>query len=145
GPRGPAAWGGPGPAGAGPAATVAVSAPVDRAAGVPTSTELALTGPDAASASVTLTGASGAAVPGAMRPDGTAWLPATQLRFEMAYTATVTAPGKRASRWTFATMARPRNLVGVSARVADGQVCGVALPIAGHFAADVARDQRASG
>src|SRR5262245_54399211 len=86
-------WQAPGgPAAAAAAATpVSISAPADGATNVSTASEVVFSVADGTPAEVTLTDAAGAAIPGAMRPDGSAWVPATQLKYATMYTATVTA------------------------------------------------------
>src|SRR5688572_11279953 len=91
---GPASWHGAGDtAGSGggeaaKAAAVTIAAPADGATDIPTSTEIGLANAKPGS-TVTITDASGATVAGAMRPDGQTWLPAAQLKYGTAYTATV--------------------------------------------------------
>jgi lipoprotein-anchoring transpeptidase ErfK/SrfK len=121
------------------AATVAISAPADGATAVPTSSELALSGAGASSATVTVADASGAAVEGAIRADGSAWVPAAQLKYATGYTAAVA--GKKIS---FTTMDKPASLVRVSTAMSDGQVYGVGMPIVVTFAKAVPTDQRAN-
>src|SRR2546423_1507638 len=92
-------------------AAPAVTAPADGATNVATATELSLTGTDAKS-TVTLAAADGTAVPGALRADGSTWVPGTQLQWNTAYTATVATPGRPAAKKvTFTTMNTPDNLV----------------------------------
>jgi lipoprotein-anchoring transpeptidase ErfK/SrfK len=121
-------------------ANVSITAPANGATDVSTASEIAVHG---SAASVTLTDAGGTAVRGAMRADGSAWVPDRQLTYATTYTATVTAAG-RAAKATFTTMPRPGNLVSVSTTLADGEVYGVALPIVVRFDSPVAADRRAS-
>jgi lipoprotein-anchoring transpeptidase ErfK/SrfK len=125
----------------GSAPTASISAPADGASNVPTSSEITVTGPAAASASVVLTDSTGTTVPGAMRPDGSAWLPATQLRYGTTYTAALTGTARKV---TFTTMSQPGRLVRASTMISDGQVYGVALPIVVTFGSDVPAAQRAT-
>lgn len=122
--------------------TVSITAPADGATNVATAVELTLTGPNAASANVVLTDAAGTTVPGAMRADGSAWLPAAQLTYGTTYTARLT--GASTKKVTFTTMNQPSRLVRASTPLPSGQIYGVALPIVVIFAADVAADQRAN-
>src|SRR5262245_1157422 len=132
--------GGPGVAAADPAAaartarlTLAIT-PADRSRDLPVSTEIgiALAGGRLLGLSLTRAGST-APVPGGLRADGSAWVPATPLAYATSYTAVVTAsgpagdPGARAST-TFTTMARPRRLTGTGLYLFDGQVYGVAMP-----------------
>jgi lipoprotein-anchoring transpeptidase ErfK/SrfK len=121
--------------------TAAVIAPGDGAVDVPTASELVLDATGAAPATVTLADAAGNAVPGAMRADGTAWVPSAQLKYATSYTATVGGSAPRTV--TFSTMKKPGRLVSVSTPIADDKVYGVALPIVVGFGSDVAKERRA--
>src|SRR5438309_11910920 len=55
---------------------LAITAPANGATAVPTATEITFTGAAPGAATVTLADATGAPVAGAMRPDGSAWVPA---------------------------------------------------------------------
>jgi lipoprotein-anchoring transpeptidase ErfK/SrfK len=123
-----------------PPATVAIAAPASGATNIPTSSEIVFTGAASAAAAVTLADSSGAAVGGSMRSDGSAWVPASQLKYGTIYTATVNG----ASAVTFTTMNRPGRTVNVSTSIADGQTYGVGMPIVVNFGSNVAADQRAN-
>jgi lipoprotein-anchoring transpeptidase ErfK/SrfK len=122
---------------ASPAATI--TAPANGATDVPTSVELTLAGGNA-NASITLTDAAGTQVTGAARADGSTWVPATQLQYSTAYTAT-TAGG---AKITFTTMAKPKKLVSTNVTMSNGATYGVAMPVVVHFGSSVAADQRAN-
>ncbi len=113
-----------------------ISAPTDGAANVNTATELRLSG---TGGSVTLTDAAGVPVDGALRADGSAWVPAAQLKYATSYTATVTS-GEASTKVTFTTMAKPGRLVSVSTPLSTGKVYGVGLPIVVRFGSSVAPD-----
>jgi lipoprotein-anchoring transpeptidase ErfK/SrfK len=133
------AWRGPGDTGSKPGKAPAgptVTAPTAGATDVPTSAEIVLAGANP-STTVALTEAAGAPVDGAMRPDSSAWVPATQLKYAMQYTAKVA--DKTVS---FTTMSKPANLVRVSSAIGDDQVIGVAAPIVVNLGVDVPKDQR---
>jgi lipoprotein-anchoring transpeptidase ErfK/SrfK len=133
-----------GGAGAAKEAAVTITTPADGATDVPTSTEIALANAKPGAA-VTITDASGATVAGTMRPDGQTWLPATQLKYGTAYTATVSGEGAdEASKVSFTTMAKPDKTANVTVAMADGKTYGVAMPIVVRFGRDVAKDQRAN-
>src|SRR5947209_483270 len=122
---------------------VTVTAPADGATKVSTATEISFTAPKGTAPTVTLADASGGTVTGAPRPDGSAWVPATQLRYDTAYTATVSANGTT-KKVSFTTMSRPGSLVRVSTPLGDGAVYGVAMPLVFNFGRAVPRDQRAA-
>jgi lipoprotein-anchoring transpeptidase ErfK/SrfK len=125
-------------------AAAAITAPADGATDVPTATELTLTGTDPRS-TVTLADAAGTAVPGAMRADGSTWVPGTQLKYGTAYTATVATPGRpEGKKVSFSTMRRPGNLVRVNTPLEDDAVYGVAMPLIVRFDDAIPKDQRAA-
>ena len=118
---------------------VTITSPTDGATNVPTSTEIALSGATPTFSDITFTDATGAAVAGSMRPDGTTWVPTTQLKYATAYTATVA--GKKI---TFTTAAKSGRSVSASTPISDGQVYGVALPIVVTFGSSIPSAQRAA-
>ncbi len=124
-------------------APLAITSPADAATKVPTATEIAFTTAKGATATVTLADANGGTVAGALRPDGSSWVPAEQLKWDTSYTATVTAAGA-SKKVTFTTMSRPGNLVRISTSLGDGAVYGVAMPLVFSFGEAVPKDQRAN-
>jgi lipoprotein-anchoring transpeptidase ErfK/SrfK len=122
------------------AAAATITAPANGATNVSTAVELALAGTDTKAADVTVTDASGAKVDGAVRADGTTWVPATQLQYGTAYTAEVKGSGKVA----FTTMAKPAKTVSTTVSMKDGAVYGVGMPIVVRFGSSIPKDQRAS-
>ncbi len=142
-----ATWQGAGSKPSATAPALAITAPANGAANVPTSTEVTFKGAAPNVATVALADASGAPVPGAMRSDGSAWLPAQQLKYGARYTATVTAKaGDRSdvSKVSFTTMNQPGNVVHVTTPLSDDQVYGVGLPLVLRFDQTVPDDQRAN-
>jgi hypothetical protein len=121
-------------------ATATITSPIEGASGVPTSAEIVFKAGSNEKATVELSDADGKAVDGAMRADGSSWVPASQLKYATKYTAKVSG-GKAVS---FTTMSKPANPVHVTSAIGDDQVVGVAAPIVVTFGADVAKDQRAS-
>jgi lipoprotein-anchoring transpeptidase ErfK/SrfK len=122
-----------------PAATT-ITAPANGATNVSTAVELALGGANTKAADITVTDASGAKVDGSVRPDGSTWIPATQLQYGTAYTAQVKGGGKVA----FTTMAKPAKTVSTTVSMKDGAVYGVGMPIVVRFGSSIPKDQRAS-
>ncbi|WP_456245462.1 Ig-like domain-containing protein [Longispora urticae] len=110
--------------------------PAADARNLPISTELgtAVTGGKVTTVDL-VTG--GKKVEGALRPDGTAWVPAKPLAPGASYTATVTATGddgKTETRTTaFTTMARPGSRVGTGMYLFTGGTYGVAMPVVVEF------------
>jgi lipoprotein-anchoring transpeptidase ErfK/SrfK len=115
---------------------------------VPTATELAVHTDGASGATVKLTDAAGKAVDGALRADGTSWVPASQLAYGTTYTATLTATGpsgqKITKTSTFTTMAKPAKAISAHTFLGDNQVVGVGAPIVLTFDHAIAKDQRAA-
>ncbi|WP_239088183.1 L,D-transpeptidase [Planosporangium mesophilum] len=131
-----------------PPPVAAVSFPADGAADVPTSAEIAFTTENARSSMVTLTDAAGAPVDGAMRSDGSSWIPNAQLKYSTRYTAKVAAIGadgkETAKTVTFTTMDRPGGFASVSSQLGDDRVYGVGMPVVVNFGRDVHQDHRAN-
>ncbi|HZN72411.1 MAG TPA: Ig-like domain-containing protein [Micromonosporaceae bacterium] len=132
----------------GPEMRVSVTGPAASAKNVPTSAEVTYTTENATSATVELKEASGNAVSGAMRADGTSWLPAGQLKWGTTYTVTVTAKNDKDSTATatstFTTMAKPGNLVRITSNIGDGNVVGVGMPLVLRFGRGVPKSTRAA-
>lgn len=147
-----ATWRGPGGgASTGPSRdslAAAVTSPVDNAVGVPTSGEIVYTATKATSTRVELTDASGARVNGALRADGSSWVPESQLDYSTRYAATVTATGSdghaETSTVTFTTMARPSKLISMHSWIGDNQVVGVGALMVLTFGAPVPQNRRAA-
>jgi lipoprotein-anchoring transpeptidase ErfK/SrfK len=123
--------------------------PIANAARLPISTEIGTQVTNGTVSSVTLVSAAGRAVAGAMRPDGSSWVPATPLRYGESYTATVTAtgPGGRTqtSTTSFTTMPAPTTRpITTSVNVSDGGTYGVGMPIVIDFGASIPATDRAA-
>jgi lipoprotein-anchoring transpeptidase ErfK/SrfK len=131
---------GPGAVDVAAAANATITAPANGATNVSTAVELALGGKDPKAADVTVTDASGAKVDGAVRADGSTWIPATQLKYSTAYTAEVKGGGKVA----FTTMDKPSKTVSTNVSMKDGAVYGVGMPIVVRFGSSIPKDQRAA-
>jgi lipoprotein-anchoring transpeptidase ErfK/SrfK len=125
-------------------AQLVVTSPA-KATDVPTGTEIAFHAPEGGASSVKLVDAIGGTVAGAMRPDGSSWVPTEQLKWGTAYTATVTSGGTT-KKVSFTTMKKPQpdNLVQVSTILDDKAVYGVAVPLVFTFSKPVPKDQRAA-
>jgi lipoprotein-anchoring transpeptidase ErfK/SrfK len=126
--------------------TLTVS-PADRATGVPVSAEIAAA-TDGRLSAVRLTDDRGAAVDGAMRPDGSSWLPNRPLEFARSYTAEATATGPSGKTSTqkvrFTTMARPAKQVDSTMYVDSGRTYGVNMPLTVAFEPGVPKEARAA-
>jgi lipoprotein-anchoring transpeptidase ErfK/SrfK len=89
-----------------------------------------------------------APVKGAARDDGTTWIPATPLKYDTTYTATVTAQGQDGrtdtKTTTFTTMGRPGNEIGSGMYLFDGKTYGVAMPVVVEFIPGIPKKDRAA-
>ncbi|SDK65510.1 Lipoprotein-anchoring transpeptidase ErfK/SrfK [Glycomyces sambucus] len=91
--------------------------PADGSAEATAATEIAWTVESGEFQEFALADASGAAVEGAMHPDGTTWVPASPLEWEGVYTATVTAADEAGlvatATSTFTVIASPGQRIGI--------------------------------
>ncbi len=80
-------------------------------------------------------------LPGRMRPDGSAWVPAAPLAYGAVYEATVTAKGQDGQTvtrtTTFTTMGEPQSVSYTGLYAFDGQTVGVAYPVTIEFDGDI--------
>ena len=125
--------------------TATITSPRNGATDVPAGTQLRVSGPEAASAQVTLTDDAGGTVSGGPGYDANTWVPKSELKYGTHYTATVTAGGKHSSI-SFTTMAEPNasNQVRVQSAMGDGQVFGIGMPFVLTLGHSVTKDQRAA-
>ena len=125
---------------------VTITEPADGATDVPAAAEIVFAVTGTRDVSVELVDAAGNPVPGQMRPDGSSWVPGTQLEYATTYTAKVTARKSDGStgeaQSTFTTMAKPANLVDVRSFIGDHQVVGVGMPIIIDFGLVVPKERR---
>ncbi|WP_033339338.1 L,D-transpeptidase [Catenuloplanes japonicus] len=112
-----------------PAAAPLAVTPADKQAGVPVSAEI---GADEKLTQVAMTDGQGAAVEGALRADGSSWVPADPLSYDTTYTVNATA-GERTATTTFTTMSRPENRMDAQLFMAEGKTYGQAMPIVVEF------------
>jgi lipoprotein-anchoring transpeptidase ErfK/SrfK len=98
--------------------------------------------------SVALADAAGTALQGDFRPDGSSWVPSNALKFDTAYTATVTAEGADGKTVTettdFRTMKKPSKRLGTGLYVSSSQTYGVAMPVVVEFTSNVPQSARAT-
>lgn len=122
--------------------------PADGAKDLPISTEIGTAVRHGTISSVALTEQGGDQVAGAMRPDGSSWMPNKPLKLGKTYTAHVTASGARgktASRQvTFSTMAEASHRVTSSLYLKQGGNYGVAMPVAIEFDEQIPESARPS-
>jgi len=122
--------------------------PADRQAGVPISAEIGIKLGRGMVDNVDVRDAAGQPVAGSLRPDASAWVPASPLKYAQRYTATVTAVGSRTHHESksvaFTTMAQPSQLESVGFYLFGGQEYGIGMPIPVEFMRDVPTNLRAA-
>ncbi|MBF9134885.1 L,D-transpeptidase family protein, partial [Plantactinospora sp. S1510] len=114
---------------------------------LPTSVEIGTTVTGGKVTEVVVTDPNGVRVDGALRPDGSAWMPGKALANKQVYTAQVTAKndaGKTVTQKTsFTTMDKPAKRTVTNLNLQSNQTYGVAMPITVAFDSDVPKDARA--
>jgi len=129
----------------------AVSLSVTPATGkkdVPLSAEIGFKISGGKVTTVALKDASGKAVAGALREDGSAWVPSKTLTASKRYDATVTAvdaagAAKTAST-SFTTMGKPSKKTGTGLYLFDDKTYGVAMPVVVEFSPGIKKKDRAA-
>jgi lipoprotein-anchoring transpeptidase ErfK/SrfK len=113
----------------------------------PISTEIGIELTAGRVSEVVLSTVGGEPVTGAMRDDGTAWVPDQPLAPSTEYTAKVTAIGEDGQTATaetsFTTMAAPARRTDTGLYLFDGEVYGVAMPVVAEFVQPVPPEYRA--
>jgi lipoprotein-anchoring transpeptidase ErfK/SrfK len=127
--------------------TLAIT-PTAGTGGAPISTEVGITVQHGTVSSVRVVRAgTNEPLAGALREDGTSWVPAAPLAFGATYEATVTATGQdghnQTQSSTFSTMGRPGREIGTGMYLFDGQAVGVAMPVVIEFDTEVPEEARA--
>jgi lipoprotein-anchoring transpeptidase ErfK/SrfK len=117
--------------------------------GLPISSEIGTKVTGGKVTEVNLVDAAGKRIDGALRDDGTSFVPAAPLAWSTGYTATVTATGddgKKVSQTSrFTTMGKPGgSRVGSGLYMFTGRTYGVAMPVAVEFESDVPAEARAA-
>ncbi|MBX6355626.1 MAG: L,D-transpeptidase family protein [Micromonosporaceae bacterium] len=124
--------------------------PATNAKNLPITTEIGTKVSGGTVDAVTLTEQGGGQVGGAMRGDGSSWIPNKPLKFGRTYTAKVTArdsDGRTVTRSTsFSTMKEPDSRVatGLNMTDSDSRTFGVAMPVAVRFDEEVPASARAA-
>ncbi|MFI6763681.1 Ig-like domain-containing protein [Micromonospora sp. NPDC050417] len=121
--------------------------PAADAKNLPISTEVGLTVTGGKVSEVKLTDDKGGQVAGALRPDGSSWMPDKALKNKQRYTAQVTATndaGKSVTQTTsFTTMDKPAKEVFSTLYLQDKRTYGVAMPVTVDFDPGVPKERRA--
>ncbi|WP_033344403.1 L,D-transpeptidase [Catenuloplanes japonicus] len=122
--------------------------PADKAKNQPASVEIGTKVAGGTVDTVKVVDSAGKEVAGAMRADGSSWVPAKTLAFGASYSATVTAKspsGEAITRATsFTTMGRPGNETGTGLYLFDDHTYGVAMPVVVEFIPGVPENYRAA-
>jgi lipoprotein-anchoring transpeptidase ErfK/SrfK len=128
------------------AASIAVT-PADGRTGVPVSAEIGVKVSGGTVKTVSVKDARGGAVSGALRDDGSSWVPSKPLKNKQRYAATVTAAdtsGAVATRTTsFTTMTKPARTTGTGLYLFNGNTYGVAMPVVVEFNPGIKKADRA--
>jgi len=115
---------------------------------VPVSVEIGVKIAGGTLRSVALREGDGKAVSGAMREDGSAWVPAKPLKAKQRYEATVVAVGASGATATattsFTTMGAPARRTGTGLYLFDDYTYGVAMPVVAEFSPGVKKKDRAA-
>jgi len=126
---------------------VNLTSPTDGSTDVSTAAELVFSVEGTQDVEVTMADAGGATVKGAMRDDGSSWIPNEQLEWNTKYSATIRAKksdGTQAdAKTTFTTMPEPDKTVRVQSDVGDNETYGIGMPIIIKFSQDVPESARA--
>lgn len=116
--------------------------------GVPVSTEIGFKVSGGKVTTVALKDASGKAVSGALREDGTSWVPARPLKASKRYDATVTAVDDagqaKTATTSFTTMGKPGKETGTGLYLFDDRTYGVAMPVVVEFSPGIKKKDRAA-
>jgi lipoprotein-anchoring transpeptidase ErfK/SrfK len=143
---------------AGPVATptptvapVALSLAIRPDAGaknLPVSSEVGITLTGGTVSDVSVTKSGGGKISGAMRDDGTSWVPAAPLNPATTYQVSVTAQGEGGQTDTkttnFTTMGNPGRLTGTGLYLFNGETVGVGMPVVVEFSPAVPESARAA-
>lgn len=144
----PADSSGPPTATPGTGAALALSVtPAPEAKNLPVSAEVGTRVTGGTVSTVTLQEKGGKEVEGALREDGSSWVPRGPLKYDRTYTATVIATGGDGQTLTrsttFSTMKRPGKQTGTGLYMFDGRTYGVAMPVVVEFHPGIAKKDRA--
>jgi lipoprotein-anchoring transpeptidase ErfK/SrfK len=115
---------------------------------LPLSTEIGLAVSGGTVTSVSLKGSDGKAVGGALRADGSSWVPSRPLKAKVEYVATVTAANPagetKTASTSFTTMGAPGRKTGTGLYLFDDHTYGVAMPVVAEFNPGIKKADRAA-
>lgn len=122
--------------------------PASGKTGVPVSAEIGLKVAGAKVTTVTLKDSAGATVAGALREDGSAWVPSKPLKTKQKYAASVVATAEngetKTASTTFTTMGAPGRKTGTGLYLFDDHTYGVAMPVVVEFSPGIKKADRAA-
>jgi lipoprotein-anchoring transpeptidase ErfK/SrfK len=122
--------------------------PASGKTGVPVSAEIGVKVAGGTVRSVTVRDDDGKSVSGAMREDGSAWVPAKPLKTKQRYEATVVAADAAGTTKTattsFTTMGKPARKTGTGLYLFDDHTYGVAMPVVAEFSPGIKKKDRAA-
>jgi lipoprotein-anchoring transpeptidase ErfK/SrfK len=115
---------------------------------LPISTEIGVAVDDGRITSVALRDGKGEAVAGAMRDDGSAWVPGAPLKNDASYVATVVAEDAarqtKTATTSFTTMKKMGRATGTGLYLFDSNTYGVAMPVVAEFNPGIKEKDRAA-
>lgn len=122
--------------------------PANGKKNVPVSAEIGVKLTGGTVKSVELRDGEGETVSGAMREDGSAWVPAKTLKTSQRYEATVVAADQAGtvttSKTSFTTMGKPGKKTGTGLYLFDDKTYGVAMPVVAEFNPGIKKGDRAA-
>jgi lipoprotein-anchoring transpeptidase ErfK/SrfK len=122
--------------------------PAKDTTNVPVSAEIGTTVAGGKVMTVTLREVGGGTVAGALRDDGSTWVPNKSLKNSQRYEASVTAADEAGQSQTattsFTTMAKPAKKTGTGLYMFDGNTYGVAMPVVVEFIPGIKAKDRAT-
>jgi len=134
--------------GAASGSTSITVSPANGKTNVPISAEIGFKISGGKVSAVAVKDAKGKAVAGALRDDGSSWVPSKPLKNKQRYAATVTATddaGATATKSTsFTTMAKPGRQTGTGLYLFDDRTYGVAMPVVVEFVPGIKKADRAA-
>jgi lipoprotein-anchoring transpeptidase ErfK/SrfK len=122
--------------------------PANGKANVPISAEIGFKVSGATLGTVAVKDSKGKTVSGALRDDGSSWVPSKPLKNKQRYAATVTATdgaGAVVTKSTsFTTMSKPSRITGTGLYLFDDRTYGVAMPVVVEFVPGIKKADRAA-
>jgi lipoprotein-anchoring transpeptidase ErfK/SrfK len=122
--------------------------PATGKSGVPVSAEIGFKVSGGKVTTVALKDSAGKAVSGALREDGSSWVPAKPLKASKKYQATVTAVDgagqSKTATTSFTTMGKPGKKTGTGLYLFDDRTYGIAMPVVVEFSPGIKKKDRAA-